>query len=214
MTSGGAPTPPGQRVGALKYQVPVPGQRGQPVYRNPATGLWALATSDTGFDGVIGSIRSTNQFEVVSAGELDGLTNLPLTPSGTLYLTGSPGVLSPRGTIPVLRLSAPDKAVVVGAAAASAASASAPGLSQTFSVPGAAGAAPLGTPAGVLDMSWLNLSALVTDVLAAIPAAPIDDRNVRAPEFGGVLDIDPAIGGSLVFDIDSVTQVIDSAFPL
>jgi hypothetical protein len=212
MTSGGAPTPPGQRVGALKYQIGNGFRRGQPVYRNPVSGLYTLATTTTGFDGVVGTVKDTNSFEVVSSGELDGLTNLPATTTGTLYLSSVPGGLSATGTVPVLRLSAPTKAIIVQGSAAATAS---PASTQVFSLTGKSGAAPLGTPANVLDMSWLNLTAIIAAVIAGTPSTFPDNHYVRAPEFGGILDTDPVIGGSLVFDIDRVTQVIDGDnFPL
>lgn len=210
MTSGGAPTPPGQRVGALKFQPGNGFQRGQPIVF--INGVWQLATAATGYGAIVGSVLDSSRFEAVLSGEIDQLQNLP-TNTGTLYLTGTPGVLSGTGTIPALHMTGVQKAAIIGATAAAATTAS-PGSTRTFSVTGLANAAPLGNAAGQLDLSWFNLPLLVADVIAALPASTgIDDRYVRAPEAGGILDTDPIIGGSLVFDIDSMTQVIDSGFP-
>lgn len=140
------PTQPGARTGGWKYQVGHVFGRGQPVYLQ-SQGVYALATTSTGFDGVVGGVAK-DRFELVTAGELDGLSNL--TPGQVQYLTSVAGVLGVTGTVPVLKALAPDTArVQTGDSTASSS------IPYTFSVTALAGAVPLGSSDGALDPSWI-----------------------------------------------------------
>lgn len=102
-------TQPGSRVSSMKQQVGHGFARGQPlVYTG---GVYAKATAASGFNGVCGTIPDVNRFELVTAGELDGLANLAT--ETTLYLSTAAGVLSTTGTIPVLRASTANTAWVL-----------------------------------------------------------------------------------------------------
>ena len=202
-------TQEGARTGGWKYQVGHGFRRGQPVYLQSA-GKYALATASTGFDGLVGDVR-LQQFQLVTNGELDNLTSL--TPNTVYSLTGSPGVIAPGTTYPVHKATSTESAVMVSANVGTAGTDVV--LPYTFSTTALAGGVPLGGASGTLDPSWIPASSvLATAIAAAITAHKLDFRAhdpyiVRSPEGGGVLDIDE---GSLVFDVDAITQVLDGAF--
>ncbi len=76
-------TQQGARTAGWKYQAGHGFRRGQPVYLQSA-GTYALASLDTGFDGLVGDLTSQT-FQLVTGGELDGLFGL--APS-TVYSLG------------------------------------------------------------------------------------------------------------------------------
>ena len=94
----------------LKYQTNHGFRRGQPVYRATSTS-YALATEATGFDGIVGSINSPNQFELVTGGTLDNIAPI-IGSASALYLSAAAGVLAPTGTTLVLKTQSADKATV------------------------------------------------------------------------------------------------------
>lgn len=203
------PTQTGARTGGWKYQAGHGFRRGQPVYLQ-SPGQYALATLATGFDGIVGDIR-LQQFELVTAGQLDNLVGL--TPNVVYSLSTSPGALAIGSAYPVFKALAADTASLVTANAGT--SGTDVVLPYTFSVTALAGGVPLGSSSGPLDSSWipaLNYDPLNTaaDLLAAhVAAYDAHAYYLRNPEGGGVLDIDDA---SLVFDMDSLTQVVDGAY--
>ena len=88
------------RVGTPKFQTAHGFRRGQPVCRSG--NRFALATTATGFVGVVGTILSLDQFELITSGELDGVPNLAAAGDNAIwYLTTTPGLLSTAGTVPV-----------------------------------------------------------------------------------------------------------------
>lgn len=104
-------TQPGSRVSSMKHQAGHGFARGQPIVFSG--GVYRLATTATGFNGVCGTIPDINRFELVVGGELDGLSGL--TPETTLYLTGTAGTLSTTGTLPVLRVNTASTAWILAA---------------------------------------------------------------------------------------------------
>lgn len=198
-------TQEGARTGGWKYQAGHGFRRGQPVYLQSA-GKYALATLATGIDGLVGDIR-LQQFQLVTNGELDNLTGLA---TNTVYsLTGSPGVLGVGTVYPVYKATATDTAVMVSANVGTAGTDVV--LPHTFSTTALAGGVPLGSSTGVLDASWIpptaSAAGAITDHKADFRAHTL--YYTRSPEGGGILDRDQ---GSLVFDVDTLTQVLDEAF--
>ena len=107
-------TQPGSRVSSMKHQAGHGFARGQPIVFSG--GLYRRATTTTGFNGVCGTIPDINRFELVTGGELDGLSGL--TPETTLYLTGVAGALATTGTVPALRVNTSSTAWILPAQAA------------------------------------------------------------------------------------------------
>jgi len=170
MTTGSSPTQPGSRVGALKYQTAHGFRRGQPVYGAPATGKYTLATEATGFDGVVGSIPSANQFELVTTGQLDNIAGtLSIGPS--LYLSTTPGVLAATGNTLVYKAQSTDKAVVQP---------SKPGVTTTSAATSTSGftsAANTGSGKGVFNASTSTPKALSFKTVTTSGIAVITDNG-------------------------------------
>jgi len=199
------PTVSGGRTATWKKQVGHGFRRAQPVYLL-SPGRYALATVATGYDGVVGDIGS-DRFELVTGGELD---NVSVTPK-TIYSLGTiPGVAVADATYPIYKALAADSVALVVANVGTAGVELV--LPYTFTVTPLGGAVPIAQGDGTLDPGWIP--DLDYEVLGAVA-----DHNdhfkahspylVRAPEGGGILD---TTQGSLVFDVDSVTQVIDEDF--
>lgn len=173
-------------MGALKYQVAHGFRRGQPVYSAPAPLIgYKLATIATGFDGVVGSINSPNQFELVTAGTLDNISGI-LSQGQSLYLSTVPGTYALTGDIPVLKGQSTSAANVQALAPPSVAS----GTTSTTSTAGFTSASNSGSGAPVFNASTSTASALKFKTLTASGAATITDM-------GASLDIyaPPASGG-------------------
>lgn len=172
-----------------------------------SAGVYALATEATGFDGVVGSV-SVTQFELISGGELDNMSGL--TPGQVLYLSTTPGVLSTAGGTAVLKALSATVAVVLSRSVG----AGSPVLPYNFSAIPTATTVPISLSDGTLDSGWIpDLSSLyLTYAWATAHQADMQAHPyyVRNPEGGGILDIDE---GSLVFDVDSRTQVLDDSVP-
>lgn len=107
-------TPEGSRVSTVKHQASHGFNRGQPVVL--VAGKYVLASTSTGFDGVVGTIADINRFELVVGGELDGLANI--SPGTTYYLSNVPGQVSTNGTRPVFRASDEKRAWIAGSSTA------------------------------------------------------------------------------------------------
>lgn len=199
------PTPPGARTAGWKFQTGHGFRRGQPIYLQSA-GHYALATIATGLDGLVGSV-SSDKFELVTGGELDGLT---LDVNQIYSLSTTAGVLSTGTAYPVLKGLAADTGVLNSANSGTAGSDVV--LPFTVSVTPTANAVPQADGTGQIASGWIPS-------LPYEPSGRIETHNsdfrahsqylVRSPEGGGILDI---AEGSLVFDVDSLTQVIDEAF--
>lgn len=181
-------TQQGSRVSSKKQQVGHGFARGQPLVYSG--GLYQLATAATGFDGVCGTIPDVNRFELVTGGELDGLSGL--TPETTLYLSSSPGVLSATGTIPVLRASTAIAAWV---------------LPQTVSGSGD-GITEAEMAAAIADAVAAE-AARIDAIIAALPAAtPIDPTQyLHSIQNDAVISVDVGNVG-VVFDETDGTQVL------
>jgi hypothetical protein len=199
------PTQPEARTGAWKQQAGHGFRRGQPVYLQ-SPGRYALATLDTGADGLVGDIRA-QQFQLVTNGELDSLSGL--IPNSVYSLTAAAGVVEVGTAYPIYKATSTGTALIVSGNIGTTGTDVV--LPYTFSVTALAGAVPLGGVTGSLDPSWIPVN---PGIAAAVAAHAADFRShdpyyVRSPEGGGILDIDE---GSLVFDVDAITQVIDGAF--
>ena len=208
------PTQPGTRIGAWKQQAGHGFRRGQPVYLQSA-GRYALATLDTGFDGLVGSV-ALNQFELVNSGELDGLTVVP----NTIYsLSGVAGTLVASTTYPVMKALSTDTALLVSANAGTEGTDVVLGF--TVSVPPIADGVPKANSSGTVDPGWLRGALLETDsgatgraVLAAehpaeaIEALQLDARNAIFTYTGDLLTgyADPY--GTKVFTYDGGNNLI------
>lgn len=91
------------RVGTPKFQAAHGFRRGQPVVRSG--NRYVLATEALGFTGVVGTIYSLDQFELITSGELDNVPSLvQVGDNSAWYLTNVPGVLSTTGTTRVGRI--------------------------------------------------------------------------------------------------------------
>jgi hypothetical protein len=190
-------TQPGSRVSSMKHQAGHGFARGQPVVFSG--GIYRLATTSTGFNGVCGTIPDTNRFEVVTGGELDGLDGL--TPETTLYLTATAGVLGTSGTIAVFRantvatawISAPQVAgsTVADTSAAGIAAAIAAHVAEANPHP-----------------QYLQLADITEAVNTAVAGLPADSRYVRTTP-AAILDTDI---GELVWDVELQTQVLDPLY--
>jgi hypothetical protein len=91
------------RIGTPKFQKQHGFRRGQPVARSG--GLFTLATTATGFNGLVGTIYSADQFELVSSGELDNVPTLVMGGDNVVwYLSNTPGLLASSGTVAVGRV--------------------------------------------------------------------------------------------------------------
>ena len=202
-------TQPGARTAGWKYQAGHGFRRGQPVYLQ-SQGKYALATTTTGFDGLVGEIR-LQQFELVTGGELDGFVGL--IPNTVYSLSATAGTIVAGTAYPVYKASAADTALLVSANSGTTGTDVV--LPYTFSVPPLGGAVPIAGATGLLDAGWIPPDAgAAAAITASLTAHKADFRAhqsyyVRAPEGGGILDRDE---GSLVFDVDTLTQVIDEAF--
>lgn len=199
------PTPPGTRVGSWKYQAGAHFTRGQPVYL-ASPGTYALASLSTGFDGLVGDI-DTNRFELVLSGELDGLI---LSSGSTYSLSATPGQLVVGTSYPVMKASSADVGAIVQANVGGEGTEVV--LPYTFSVSPLGGAVPLARDNGTLAPGWIPELDYLTDTDLTQHNTSFHSHDpyfVRSPEGGGILDIDE---GSLVFDVDSLTQVLDEGF--
>lgn len=190
------------RTGTKVHQAAHGFTRGQPVYWDPTARLWKLATTATGWTAVVGSISDVNRFEAVTSGELDNLPQLVglADPNVTLYLSGTPGTYATSGTVPVLQvknttnawLQTPMTAAQVAAEAATAAAIAAGVTAAQVQV--------------LIDAAFAALYAATNPLAQYLLIANATSAfYVIAPENGGVLDID---SGSLVFDVDAITQVL------
>ena len=91
------------RVGTPKFQVAHGFRRGQPVIRSG--NRYVLATEALGFTGIVGTIYSLDQFELITSGELDNVPSLiQAGDHASWYLTNVPGILSTTGTTRVGRV--------------------------------------------------------------------------------------------------------------
>lgn len=202
-------TQPGARTAGLKYQAGHGFRRGQPVYLE-SQGRYALASLDTGFDGVVGA-TALQTFELVTNGEVDALTGL--VPNTVYSLTATPGVLAPGTDYPVYKALAADTASLVSANVGTTGTDVV--LPYTFSVTPIPNGVPIAGADGKLDSGWIPaLDYEVIGTAETLLATHVADPSahafyVRNPEGGGVLDLDDA---SLVFDMDVLTQVVDEAF--
>lgn len=200
-TSPGAP-----RTGDWKYQAGHAFVRGQPVYLQ-AEDTYALATRSTGFDGVVGD-TALNRFELVTGGQLDKLTGL--VPGLTYSLGTTPGTLVVGSTHPVGKALAPNLLRISGTGED--AGSSDVVLPFTVSVTPIPNGVPQARNDSTIHPQWIPAlpyepeGAVAAHVASAHPHDPI---YVRTPEGGGILDIEE---GSLVFDVDDLTQVLDAAF--
>jgi hypothetical protein len=185
------PTQPGSRVSTMKQQAGHGFARGQPLVYSG--GRYQLASSATGFNGVCGSIPDVNRFELVTAGELDGLFGLAT--ETTLFLSITPGVLATAGTAAVLRATTSTSAFVLPAQIAGTAASDAAIASAIADHVAAANPHP----------QYLQSSDIDSAVSAAVAGLPADSRYVRTTP-AAVLDIDV---GELVWDIDNQEQVLD-----
>ena len=172
MTTGSSPTQPGSRVGALKYQIAHGFRRGQPVYGAPATGMYTLATEATGFDGVVGSVPSANQFELVIAGQLDNIAST-LAMGSSLYLSTVPGVLKATGNTLVYKAQSADKAVVQPAHSGTASTTQ----TGTVSATGFTSASNTGSGTGIFNPSTSTTSALKFKTVTTSGIATITDNG-------------------------------------
>lgn len=196
------PTQPGARTGSWKYQAGHRFTRGQPVYLQ-APGTYALASADTGFDGLVGDI-GVNRFELVTNGQLDGLSGL--TPNQVYSLTPAAGAVTPGTAYPVYKALAIDTASII--AANTGTDGTDVVLPFTVSVAPIPNGVPKAYPDGTIDPGWIP-SGLPYEPAGAIAAHKADpcahSQYVRAPSAGGVLNID---NGCLLFNVDNLTQVI------
>lgn len=206
MTTGSSPTQPGSRVGALKYQTAHGFRRGQPVYGTPATGKYTLATEATGFDGVVGSIPSANQFELVTAGQLDNITSV-LTAGPSLYLSTSPGVLRTTGNTLVFKAQSADKAVVQPAHAGTAVTTQ----TGTVSATGFTSAANTGAGKGVFNPATSTTSKLAFKTFTTSGSFVLTDNGssldlgyTAPPPVAGGIDIQAAYDAMILAEASCV----------
>ncbi len=171
MPTGSSPTQPGSRVGALKYQTAHGFRRGQPVY-GASTGFFRLATTATGFDGVVGSINSANQFELITGGSIDNIASV-LVQGPSLYLSSTPGVYATTGEVLVLKALSADKAGVQAPAPPSAGSST----TGTTTATGFTSASNTGSGAPIFNATTSSATALKFKTVTTSGIATITDNG-------------------------------------
>lgn len=170
-------------MGALKYQTAHGFRRGQPVYSALISGtrVYKLATIATGFDGVVGSINSPNQFELVTAGSLDNISGV-LAQGQSLYLSTVPGAYALSGDTLVLKGQSASAANVQALAPPAVSS----DTTSTASATGFTSASNSGSGAPVFNAATSTASALKFKTITASGTAVLTDN-------GSSLDINVTI---------------------
>jgi len=172
------PTQPGGRTAAWKYQDGHGFRRGQPVYLQ-AAGRYALASVDTGYDGLVGDV-ALQRFELVTGGELDGL--IGLAPNVVYSLTVVAGQLSPGSAYPVYKALAADTASLISANAGT--DGTDVVLPFTVSVTPIPNGVPQAGANGKIDAGWVDVTVPggVTGLQLLQANAPLDARVVLQEE--------------------------------
>jgi len=174
-----------------------------------SAGQYALATDTTGFDGLVGDI-ALNRFELVTSGELDRLSGLGLIVNTVYSLSAVAGAVAPGSAYPIYKSLSADTVTLVPGNVGTAGTGAVLGF--TISILSIPNGVPQAGADGLLHPGWFP--PLPYEAEGAVDAHQLDFRShdpylVRSPEGGGILDLQE---GSLVFDVDTLTQVIDEAF--
>ncbi len=194
-------TQQGARTAGWKYQVGHGFRRGQPVYLQSA-GRYALASLDTGFDGLVGDLTQ-QQFQLVTGGELDGLANL--TPNTVYSLTVTPGAVAPGSDYPIFKAMATDSAsLVTGNTGTTGTDVVLP---YTFSVTPLGGAVPIAGADGKLAVGWIPVLDYDPAGAADDAVEAIADQYLHSIQNDAVISVDVGNVG-VVFDETDGTQVL------
>jgi hypothetical protein len=139
--------------------------------------LYALASNQTGLDGIVGDI-TTQTFELVTNGELDRLLGLS---AGTVYsLTGVPGAVAPGTSYPVFKALSTDTVSLVSANVGT--SGTDVVLPFTVSVAPIPNGVPQAGANGKIDSGWIDAASVlnggVTGLQVLQSETPADARDV------------------------------------
>ncbi len=197
-------TQQGARTAGWKYQAGHGFRRGQPVYLQSA-GTYALASLDTGFDGLVGDLTSQT-FQLVTGGELDGLSGL--APNVVYSLSGTPGTYVAGTAYPIFKAMAIDSASLVVSNTGTTGTDIV--LPYTFSVTPIPNAVPISGTGGKLAAGWIP--DLPYDPLGAADAVlatigDISTQYLHSIQNDAVISVDVGNVG-VVFDETDGTQVL------
>jgi hypothetical protein len=164
-----------------------------------AAGRYALASAATGYDGLVGDV-ALQRFELVTGGELDGLTGLSVN---VVYsLTAAAGQLAPGSAYPVYKALAPDTASLYSANVGT--DGTDVVLPFTVTVTPTPDAVPQARGDGKIDPGWIDSAAVIGGGVTGLELLDANTpRDARE-----TLQLD-AVGRTLAYTGELLTSMTD-----